>query len=574
MTCQPATGSSAAADQPGPARVALIAGLMVLVSLSGTMNRDLWTPDEPREAAIALAMSRSGFSAVPELAGKPFVEKPPLFYMAASTCLRVAGPFTGETTALRLTPALFGLGTLLFTYLLGRVFFDRRMALLAAAILATMTGFIHVTHWLLVDNALMFFVVASAWAMARAYSVPPDAVRLPYLCLAGLCAGGAFLSKGAIGPVLLFPAWLLLFVSWASRSGWGVVLAARNLVAHGAALAAAIIFPAAWIILFALEAGPELLREWWWTNHLGRFSGQSTHLGHISPWYYYFGALPVYILPWIVPFILAFKAFFNKVAGRGRGAPGLVFCASWILAAFVLLSLSATKREIYLCVLLPACAVLCIHGMADAMGGRGRLFFLLWLALAFCGAALVLAYPLAALFRPELPSVGAGNLALLAVCAAAAALALFRRNIPFPERFAETNLLLAAGFLLALCPLIDRHKSYGEAFRQTGAAIQSLADARVAGWNLDETTAAGLYYYCNTILPQVRDEQALRNILCGKDSLFGAVLILEKNKAPKSLPESGNEVIFSTFMGKRRVLQLIAAPRQVGAVEVQRNKFK
>jgi hypothetical protein len=92
--------------------------LCLAISLAGIFDHDLWTPDEPREAAIMLSMSRSGNLIVPELAGEPFVEKPPLYYAVGAGALRLLGPLLGATTAGRLTSVLWGLGALLMTALL------------------------------------------------------------------------------------------------------------------------------------------------------------------------------------------------------------------------------------------------------------------------------------------------------------------------------------------------------------------------------------------------------------------------------------------------------------------------
>ena len=53
------------------------------VSFVGISN-ELWTPDEPRDAAIGRAMWESGDWIVPRLNGEPFLEKPPLYWWARS----------------------------------------------------------------------------------------------------------------------------------------------------------------------------------------------------------------------------------------------------------------------------------------------------------------------------------------------------------------------------------------------------------------------------------------------------------------------------------------------------------
>jgi|GEM_PF-688809 len=580
----------------------LIVALIIAVSLSGIMDHDLWTPDEPREAAIALGMIQHGNLIVPELAGQPFVEKPPLFYITASLFLRSLGPFLGNTAALRLVSACFGLFTLFFTYLIGRIYFDRQKALIAAGILATMIGFVHVTHWLLVDNALMFFITATVWALAKAY----ENNRFSYLPLAGILAAFAFLSKGMIGPLIIFIAWLGIFLPWLKQNGWQTCLSKINIsfcAFHSAGAIIAIIISTVWITAFALKGDPELFREWWWTNHFGRFTGTANQLGHISPWYYYFSVLPVYLLPWIAPFIAAIIFFLIKIF-RGEPMPnGARLFIFWVLGAFLLLSLSATKRDIYLSALLPACALLCIYGLdlslpaitgsllrhsatrgrvasllrpealrardyegpkaEDRAGKVGGKIYWLWMLLLFMVLAAFIAAPLVGseFFGLSFISFTFGWRQILALATVfISLLALARITAPFIQRFLVVATMCYSTLLVIICPVVDGYKSYGTAFRLTADAIRSRPELKVAGWNLDETTVAGFYYYCGLVFTSIPDQKMLDDILQGRNFRFNGALALEKNASPNDLPDKENQVIFKSRMGKRRLLQLFAAP--------------
>src|SRR5205085_1039321 len=53
--------------------------------------RGLWTPDEPREADIAWRMSRQSDRTLPQLAGTPFLEKPPLSYWMSGAAISLFG---------------------------------------------------------------------------------------------------------------------------------------------------------------------------------------------------------------------------------------------------------------------------------------------------------------------------------------------------------------------------------------------------------------------------------------------------------------------------------------------------
>lgn len=537
-------------------RKTLIIALMITVALAGIMDHDLWTPDEPREAAIALSMSRSGNLIVPELAGQPFVEKPPLFYIIASYFLLGLGPFLGYTAALRLVPACFGLGTLLMTYLLAKVYHDRQNALMAAAMLATMLGFVDVTHWLLVDNALMFFVVASIWTLAEVY----ERNRTFFLIPAGLFVACAFLTKGFIGPMIIFLAWIGLFMSRIKRPEPKVLSAGTSVTYHAIALIIAVMIPAGWAAFFYNQAGPDLFKEWWWTNHFGRFTGQSTHLGHISPWYYYFPILPVFILPWLAPFLGSLGICIHKALRKQALPADAAMLAMWIFGALALFSLSATKREIYLCVLLPGCAIFCIHGLEWSLAGLANKVYWLWIIMLGLAAAAAAALPpvFSSFFDINLHSGGQQIPVVLGLIAGA--LTIRSLNRPFLQRFLICTLLLYATLLTVFLPAMDALKSYGPAFRTATDAINCHPRINIAAWNLDETTRAGLYYYGNLTFPSLDDDAAAKKVLLGRHPRFNAVLTLTKKSSPNDLPCPPSQVIFEIRMGKRRILRLLAAP--------------
>jgi hypothetical protein len=89
----PATGiapsAGAAVARYWPA-VAL--ALLIPIWIIGLFGRGIWSPDEPREYDIAYNMLRSGDLVVPQLAGAPFVEKPPLAYWVQSASMGLFGP--------------------------------------------------------------------------------------------------------------------------------------------------------------------------------------------------------------------------------------------------------------------------------------------------------------------------------------------------------------------------------------------------------------------------------------------------------------------------------------------------
>ena len=85
--------------------------LLIVVALAplwliGIFGRALWTPDEPREADIAWRMSQQSDRTLPELAGVPFLEKPPLSYWMSAAGIRAFGDSAGAARAANLLYAL------------------------------------------------------------------------------------------------------------------------------------------------------------------------------------------------------------------------------------------------------------------------------------------------------------------------------------------------------------------------------------------------------------------------------------------------------------------------------------
>ncbi|NLB55717.1 MAG: phospholipid carrier-dependent glycosyltransferase, partial [Lentisphaerae bacterium] len=321
----------------------ILLGLIFLtISFAGLYNHELWTPDEPREAAITLEMSRTKDYLVPKLAGKPFVEKPPLFYILGAVSLPSDVSPAGAVRILRTHSAVWGLLTLAATFMLARRLFGTKHALFAFVVLATLPGFVNVTHRIMIDNALMFFVTASIWFFVEFYLVG----RSAFILGASTLLACGFLTKGIIAPVLVFPAWICLFVTWLIQRDRESML--PGVLLHLVALIIFILLCGEWVFAFYKYAGPELWNEWFWSNHFGRFLGQAKQLGHQNGPFYYIPNIAVSLLPWLVPAIIGIIVALISVKKRDRNLRAVLPVLFWSLGGVLLLSLSATKREIYL----------------------------------------------------------------------------------------------------------------------------------------------------------------------------------------------------------------------------------
>ena len=121
--------------------------LLVILSFSGIFDHDLWEPHEYRVAGIAHEMAASQNFIVPHLAGRPFVEKPPLFFALLAGSYLLTG--WNAARLFRFFCALFSLGTLLVVYITGKKIFSEKQKsgpVISVVILATCLGFLRLSH--------------------------------------------------------------------------------------------------------------------------------------------------------------------------------------------------------------------------------------------------------------------------------------------------------------------------------------------------------------------------------------------------------------------------------------------
>ena len=506
--------------------------LCLSVCLAGIFDRDLWTPDEPRVAAISLEMSRTGNLVVPYLAGEPFIEKPPLYFAIAAGFVRILGPLVGNTGAIRLTSALWGLGALAMTFLLARRLTGHACAVLTTAILATMWGFVENMHWIRVDAALVFFVAAAVWSFAEVYF----SGRQWFCLLAGLFTAGAFLSKGLIGPIFIGVAWTGMIIPWLTRQWREKRKLDLFILPHIISLLSFVLLAGSWMILLRVVGGQDLWHEWFWENHVGRLLGTAVSLSHRRAGrpFYYVQTLATYGLPWFPLIFIWVGEVVRDLWKRHTVSPVRAFLLVWGLGSILLLSLSVTKRSIYLAPVFPAFAIMCAEVFQKDLPQWCEAFFVFWLGLCVVVLGMLAASPLIVHFLPQfvpaniadfLGIFALGNL-LSGVGMTACFYLLFQfGRIPAATCLAAATAMLYIGLFAVPAKAIDQEKSMKTEMHLFVAQIPTARRPRVAGWEFSETMRGCFYYYCDWSVPQIIDGKRLRGIIVGQDREFDSVII-------------------------------------------------
>ena len=494
-------------------------GLVVLYG-AGILGHDLWTPDEPRVAAVARQVAEGAW-AVPTLNGEPFLEQPPLHYWFVALIYLGLGYDPPELA--RLASAFCGLVglalTFLFAFHLARAGRSRdealRIGALAALALGLSGDYFNTAHRVVVDNSLFLFTTLSALALYRGLQAPATRARLLWLALGYLAATAAFLAKGVIGLAIPGLAFLALVV----------VRRDARLLVRGHLWLAPLCFAVVagpWFYFLHRHTGSEGFADLFVANTLGRilpgsFGRDST--SHTNPVYYYLIYLPLHMMPATLFFLGAVvRRFRERSAMDATERFALDFVLLWFAAGFVMLSLASTKRALYLVPLYPAAAM--AGGfwldayLRSALSG--------WYARTV-GYVLSLALILIALALPAAAGVLAGGLDATTVAAGIAALVVlavgwmvWRANTRGDRTRVLLSTLLGLGLAVVagsafVVPGIDARKSLGPPARRLVAAVPATRPLHV--FHPDETTLGMIPFYTGRPLVPVADVARLEALL-------------------------------------------------------------
>ena len=322
--------------------------LLLAIIAAGTLffrlgGLPLLGADEPRYARIAGEMMLENRWVTPVLEGRPWLEKPPLYYWLTIPIFRVAGQ--GEATA-RLAPALAAFWTALVIYWLGSTLWSRLAGLIGGSALLTMVGFAAFGRSASTDMP-MTACMTTGLAVLAAAAVREDLAG--WRVLAGyVFLGLAILAKG---PVALILATGVGACYWALNSRMRL---RRWHPVAGLVIVLAVSLP--WFWLAFRQNGFGFILVFLINHNLARYVTDIHH--HSQPFFYFVPITLGLIFPW--SFWLLFSASgagLRRLRQWREWNPANLFLACWILFPLVFFSISRSKLPGYVLPILPPLAL-------------------------------------------------------------------------------------------------------------------------------------------------------------------------------------------------------------------------
>jgi 4-amino-4-deoxy-L-arabinose transferase-like glycosyltransferase len=337
--------------------------------------------DEPRYARIAQEMHERGNWITPTLEGKPWLEKPPLYYWITAPLFSISK--NSEVVA-RIGPAVCALLTGLAIFWLGSMMGARLAGLLGAMILLTSIGFAGFGRGASTD---MPFTCCFTLAMAVLAAAIKKDIGLKVLG-AYVFLGLATLGKGPVAIVLAIGTGIFF---WLLNEREGILRRWR--IAPGIIITAAVAVP--WFWLAFKQNGYAFISTFFINHNLARFVTDIHH--HSQPVYFYVPVLLALMLPWSGWLLLLVTKSPPKEIRRWRQwDPGMVFLSCWFFIPICFFSISDSKLAGYILPSLPPLALILgirIARWFEESARAPRLQASMWLNLIF-SAAMAIAAPI------------------------------------------------------------------------------------------------------------------------------------------------------------------------------------
>lgn len=462
-------------------------------------ERDLWAPDETRNAQIAREAMMGGVFGVPSLNGSAWTEQPPLHaWLMGVACALTGGD---NEVSVRLPGAVSAALTVLLFFLIGRPVFGARASILAGAVFATAVGAIGGARIAVPDMTFTFFLTLSMLSFLRAR----EGGSAWWFVAAAASIGGGMLAGGVAGALIPFAAVSIHAIA-TRRATPRLALGSAMAVVAGASICVG-------LLALATRGSRDLP---------GLLAAQVACFGRLDDGMalHFLWAVPIAFVPWVF-FLPGAIVQFTKDPDARRGTPG--YLLAWGATAIAWTCLFGGKNLLLALVTLPPAAALIglFWEYCLSVDATERLRYRVGLPfLAFVLALPVTAFVLYGQIReafPEFGGVAMGYGSALIFLASVLVIFIFWRQTFC--RFASVGVssLIAVGFATVfVVPKINEVKSEKSFFYGVQRHVPPGSELRT----LCMPDASHIYYSGRARVPNIQSEEDLKAYLSSSKDVY------------------------------------------------------
>jgi 4-amino-4-deoxy-L-arabinose transferase-like glycosyltransferase len=501
------------------ARVAWIALILVTLYLCYFHNLGaigLVGPDEPRYAWIARDMHETGDWVTPRLYGKPWFEKPVLYYWGAALSFKLFG----VSDASARFPSAFAalLATLALAWLALRLYGAEtaRWLLVILPTSVAMIGFSHaaatdmpfaamLTIAMVFAAGILGLVPSTGWPLpspSTSFDLNSQPRSLISLCLFGVFLGLATLAKGPAALILsggAVLAWATITRRWRD--------AFRCL--HPAAILCFCLTALPWYIA-CTRRNPDFFRVFIIEHNFKRFL--TPEFQHIQPLWFYVPVLLIALFPWFIFLAPAVSRFLLDWKQHLPMASSQIYLFCWAGFTFLFFTISKSKLPGYILPGIPPLALLLANTISSNASGSKKSSR--W-SLVATGFALIVFGILLRGEAPKMPAMecvspvcGISRIWIVAICGGAVVggLAAVRQL-----RIGFFAVVLTVLYLVVeidrFLPNLDPGVSARDAIQTVTNVWPEFSARDAATWQLNRSFGYQLSYYTREELPEWRPDQ-------------------------------------------------------------------
>ena len=312
------------------------ASLIVLFARLGDPHLSDW--DEAWHGAISRTMSRDGEVFTPKWNGRPYLEKPPLYYWLSSTVYRIIGD---TSLSARVISAAAGVATVVVVYVIASRMRGTLTGVIASSILLSTIGFVSRARTGNLDSLFALCFISSI----ASYDLMRRSRSHAWTWVLGLCLLSGFLTKGF--GIFLVPAICIAYhlakkdVPTVRKLAWSIFIAVAGITT--------------WFGLSYIVNGQAFINEFLF-HQSDKLVGKTSVFEHVS--LTYFTHLKSGLKLWLFAAIPAIGYGLYRLSGQKHEHSTIHILALFIIVFLALLSFVESKNNWFLMPLYPYIAVL------------------------------------------------------------------------------------------------------------------------------------------------------------------------------------------------------------------------